>query len=224
LECRAYHSSQGPSDSVHCNHTIIGAGQPCSGPVMTNKNHHCAQIQGTCSGAAQLQYPNEESCRQAFATYVDSPVAATNNNDAGSRQYHANAAQASSPQDLAHCQHAGPTGGNLVGQGKTYDTWKLLAGVAACQTMYPGLKAATNLAFTNWNMSDLMAVVPAASASSLTTYTAGPSPSHATGNTEVCRIYHITVAASSAANAYHCAHGDPVAGGQCGGLVNNGCE
>jgi len=85
--------------------------------------------------------------------------------------------------------------------------------------MFAGVSTNVASAFQYWNMSDLMTVVPPA-----TGLNAYSTSSHTSGNTEACRIYHLTVAAQGGqANLIHCAHGDVSGGNFCGDVLANGC-
>jgi hypothetical protein len=157
-----------------------------------------------------------ESCKQVFATFTQTPVAVGNTNDQGSRVYHGFAG-AALMDEVAHCKHAGPSGGGQFGASASWDSWKQIAGVARCSN-FSYVKAAVDAAF-GWNTTDLMMIVGTGNASAYS------KDAPEAGNTELCRIYHLTVAAESDANALqHCMHGDIVAGGQCGGLTGNVCK
>jgi hypothetical protein len=103
--------------------------------------------------------------------------------------------------------------------GTTYEAWHSLVNLPVCQSaQLLWVKTAVDGAFQRWNMTDLKAVVPEAANPSSYHIT-----SHTSGNTELCRIYHLTAAASAPAMAFHCAHGEIIAAGQCGDVTANAC-
>jgi len=143
-------------------------------------------------------------CNSSFYTFTDATVAVTNNNDRGSRQYHTQAAASNPPASYVHCQHGGPSGGGLVGT--TTQAWGTMAGIASCQAIanYSYIKAEVLNAITNFNFSDLNVIVP------MDTNAGMYSTAVTTGNTDTCRIYHLT-AATQIPNP-HCPHGDLTSG------------
>jgi hypothetical protein len=212
-ECRLYHATVGyangsptPATDVHCTHQGFGAGQPCSGAIASNTNHYCAAIASICTGGNK-QYNDMAQCVGSFNTFPDAAVAATFNNDKGSRQYHMNAALVLSAS--THCPHAGPSGGGACGT--PWQAWQSLASQSTCNSM-SFVSTGVVAAVTTWNATDLTAAIPTGAAAS---YSTGE-----VGNTVICRVYHLTVATE---DNTHCTHGDITGAGQCGALSANVC-
>jgi hypothetical protein len=196
LECRIYHGtvgSVGGAAAFHCNHTFY-AGGPCSGTIATGTDHYCDLLDGACA-PPNRQYNTLADCRDSFTTFNDSTVVSTGSaNNRGNRQYHAQAVVALNV--LAHCQHAGPSGGGVIGT--PHDSWRILANIQACKTANLTLTSnSVNQIFAAWSPADLNTSVPAGNAGS---YNVGSS-----GNTALCRLYHMTVATNALT---HCSHGD----------------
>jgi hypothetical protein len=161
-----------------------------------------------------------KSCNTTARTFNAGPgVAATNNNDLSSRIYHVGANAAAGGNTAAgHCAHAGPSGGGVLGgQGGSRAAWLNVSYNSVCMVpgnmyIYYQIAAAMGL----WPV-QLAMVVP--TSPNLGTYSVGmpdvvgAAMSNAT-NTDACRIYHMTAAASGA--AVHCAHGSIAGGGICG--------
>jgi len=88
-----------------------------------------------------------------------------------------------------------------------------LTGVASCASSGQGyVQSSVSAAFSMWSDADLIAIVPNASA---TNYNVGQ-----TGNTDLCRLYHLTVASEVPS---HCSHGDLLGANQCGNITLNAC-
>jgi hypothetical protein len=206
LECRVYHALVGwnggtpnAATDVHCNHTIQNAAVAtvCDGAVSTDVEHHCNTIQTACTGGF-AQYNDKAQCTASFTAFPDGTAQASNAaNDRGCRQYHAQAAASGVGNE--HCFHGGPSGLRVCGGGNgTRDSWRILTGVANCQIAANNgtwVKASVDAAFNNWARADVDAVIPASTAN----YTVA-----AAGDTEFCRLYHLTVAS---VDASHCEHG-----------------
>jgi hypothetical protein len=182
------------------------ANSPCVDAVQTVPAHYCSLINTACTGFDQ-QYNSMADCMGSFVAFPNASVTVSTNNTQGARQYHIQARIVL--DDDTHCQHAGPSGGGVVGN--VYQSWKYLANQAAC-TPYATVRNSV-AGFDAWNMTDIMAAVPSGTAGS---YYVG-----ASGNTALCRIYHLTVATNAA--AAHCSHGDLLASNVAGMTVSSVC-
>jgi len=216
LECRVYHATAGVTTGVaaHCsshtgNKTNAGV---CDGSVNIVAAHHCAQILGACS--ATPQYASFGSCMGSFALFPPSTSwAATNVNDQASRVYHAVAGVALSNTSY-HCPHGGPSGGGLYA---AYGPWQSLSANPQCATAAPGLAVTVGAVLASWAAADLQAVIPPGNAAAYTS-------AIVSGNTVLCRIYHLSVAATDAGQAaIHCVHGSVGGAGACGNATLNVC-
>jgi hypothetical protein len=222
LECRVYHSLVGQAAggaTPHCGHVSFpgAAGAWCGGNVSTNSAHYCmlhATVCNVSTPTPRIQYNNWAQCTASFATFVNGNVDPNNGaNDKGCRQYHTNAGMA---VGLVHCHHGGPSGGTVCGgANSSRSAWQSLAGVTNCATAtYGYIKASIDAAFANWNAADLLAIVPMGS--DLASFSTGSS-----GDTDTCRLYHLTVAST---DATHCDHGSILGGGACGNPVTVACR
>jgi hypothetical protein len=154
----------------------------------------------------RIQYNNWAQCIASFNTFTNGNVDPANGaNDKGCRQYHTNAGLA---VGLVHCHHGGPSGGMVCGgANSSRPAWQTLVGVSNCNTAaYAYIKQSIDAAFANWATADLLAIVPVGA--DLATFSTGSS-----GDTDTCRLYHMTVAS---VDATHCDHGSIIGGGACG--------
>jgi hypothetical protein len=216
LECRVYHAAAGAATGipVHCsshtgNKTNVGI---CDGSVSIVASHHCAQILGACSGTPQ--YTSYAACMGSFALFTASTSwAATNANDQASRVYHAVAGVALD-NTTYHCPHGGPSGGGLYAP---YGAWASLTTNPNCATAAPGLAVQVGTVLAAWAAADLQVVIPVGNAPAYTT-------AMSSGNTVLCRIYHLSVAATDATQAAtHCVHGSVSGFNACGNATLNAC-
>jgi hypothetical protein len=208
LECRAYHAITGlVSAAVHCGH-YNRTGSPCEAGVPVpdaTGTHYCETIMDACVGA-NAQYPDMVSCKKiatAFVNFPNDTRASNQNNSLGCREYHAQASKAVDP--AVHCEHAGPSGGMACGLSTSY--------AQAWATIAKGVCNDSNVeaALTALGAAQLALAVPdrvAANGKYSTT-------SDTNNNTQACRIYHLTVAATGAVS--HCSHGSLHGDSQCGG-------
>jgi hypothetical protein len=214
LECRVYHSLVGQSAggaTPHCGHTSYPgvAGAWCGGNVTTNVGHYCMLHSTVCNVTTptpRVQYNNWAQCTASFNVFPNGNVDPNNGlNDRGCRQYHTNAGMA---VGLVHCHHGGPSGGAVCGGvNSSRVSWQTLVGVPNCNTAaYSYVKTSIDAAFANWAAADLLAIVPMGS--DLSTFSTGSS-----GDTDTCRLYHMTVASEVVS---HCDHGSILGGGACG--------
>ncbi len=145
---------------------------------------YCAAIQGACTGDNQ-QYGSMEACLGACSSFAVGTAGATSGNTLACRTYHAGAA-ATGP--ATHCTHAGPGGDGPCGtncegfctiaQGVCTGANQQFASMAVCMTACAGFATGTRY-----------------------------NTAQTSGNTFACRLYHLSVAASSAASATtHCPH------------------
>jgi hypothetical protein len=184
--------------------------------VSTNADQYCVTINSACTAAAFKQYNNHMDCVLSFGLFPDGTAVDTNAaNDRGCRQYHA---QAANILGTGHCAHAGPSGGGVCGgTNSSRKSWEIMSGV--CNTFSVGgvmpfsnQQAAITSAFGTWAPADFRTVVPNGTAG---TYTTGN-----TGNTDLCRIYHGTVATQAPS---HCNHASLLGGDNCGAIAANIC-
>jgi len=209
LECRAYHAITGlvSGDPTHCNHFNF-TGSPCSGgAIMPNAQHYCETVTFWCNGTNQ-QYNSMADCMGSVGAFSTTPAdakASNAMNSLGCREYHSQAAAAVNAS--FHCEHGGPSGGMACG---VYtDAW-------------------ATLAKNNCNDSDVMAAETGMGVTQLgmavPVGNSGPywTGLDQTGDTQACRIYHLTAAATNP--GLHCIHGSIAGGGACGtDTVTNLC-
>ena len=153
---------------------------------------YCTTIQMNCAastdgGVSVGQYPNADSCNGVCAAFVQGDAGAVAGNSKECRNYHAGA----SPADKTlHCPHAGPAGDGVCGASNC-ESFCIIA-----QSICTGANSA---------FADNAACMTACNA--FPQATAHYNSSSTSGNTFACRMYHLSVAASSAANATtHCGH------------------
>jgi len=198
LECRLYHAYTGQKDGTHCGH-YNRTGGPCNGRVAPNAAHYCDTLMHNCG--SNVQYNSAQNCLAVAAAFTsaspDSASATNNANSLGCREYHAQAAAFST----AHCEHGGPSGGNVCG--KYSDALETIA------TLCPADDVSTLRASVNATLFDTLIPIKPTGA-----YTTTLDQS---GNTQACRIYHLTATVTdAAAKALHCPHGRVSGGGACG--------
>jgi hypothetical protein len=159
---------------------------------------YCTSLTGTCT-TTNAQFATADACNAYCVRARSTPEIWSAGTDGASsgdtlacRVTHAGLA-VSSP--AVHCKHAGPSGGNVCGSWcESYCDLALSACTGGLQ-LYAD-RAACQTA---------CAAIPATGAANDTS-----------GNTVQCRIYHLGVAASSAANAtVHCPHGNATPTGPC---------
>jgi len=221
LECRAYHATASVvlSDPTHCGH-VTAAAAPChandaGGFPKTNMSHYCGLIELTCTGNKQQFFGSDaatmwKSCSSHWNTWTaGSATFGASTPDQAGHQYHI-FANANAGGNSVHCAHAGPSGGGVVGT--TYQAWQQATTNAACALAANNntwVAAQVGEALADWPAL-LPMVVPLDPAPG--SYNV-PAISPANANTETCRIYHLTAAATGAIS--HCSHGSILGGGQC---------
>jgi hypothetical protein len=213
LECRMYHALVSASGAVnaaqHCQH--YGANSPtCTAPIVPDKQHYCDVLQYNCQSSTTLQYADAAQClnvAQNFITNLNGTDAVNDTNtknSLGCREYHA---QASKANAAVHCQHAGPSGGNVCG---TFaQSWGIMAAAKPCNdTGVQSLIAQVGETLLN----KLIPVGPSAPYSKFLDNV---------NNSQTCRIYHLGVATIDSS---HCSHGSVEGGQSCGDYVPNLCD
>jgi len=215
LECRLYHAVNWLSsgDVSHCGHFGVTGG-PCGGLVSTNQQHYCENAQYFCNSTGPYaQYADISNCLVIAAgmplnASTNNAIAANAGNNLGCRQYHITAAAAGA--GLQHCGHGGPSGGQGV-CGIVRDAWATNLAAAPCQD-------GSVLALT---MAVASTVIDAAIPPGITGAQNYSTTFDTTMNTQVCRLYHLTVAAVQP--SAHCSHGWISGGDACGTRGANLC-
>jgi hypothetical protein len=159
----------------------MGGGGGAGGGANAACTAYCTDIMANCKDA-NAQYADMDGCMGSCAALPPGMAADMKGDTLGCRTYHAGAAKM---DPATHCVHAGPGGAGVCGM--DCEGFCDIA-TATCKTEWPD-KAACMTACGK--------------------FTPGPGYSTATtsGDTLDCRLYHLTVAASSAANATtHCPH------------------
>ncbi|MBA3545419.1 MAG: hypothetical protein H0T76_02950 [Nannocystis sp.] len=156
--------------------------EPTTGeaPALTCADY-CTAITANCIGA-NSQYSAGDTCASTCAAFPPGTLADTADNTLGCRLYHAGAAK---DMPEVHCTHAGPGGADVCGG--NCDGFCAIAADACGGTFADDTACQTACAAYDKTES----------------YDA----SDAEGNTFACRLYHLTVASSSAdAATTHCPH------------------
>ena len=163
---------------------------------------YCTTVMSSCTGD-NAQYADQATCVAYCATWAQLPAGAqtdTSGNTMGCRTYHAGVAGAAPGNDAIHCDHAGPTGGNVCG------TW--------CENY-------CHLSQTNCTDGNALYADEPACESACGGLNDGGDAGATDGDSLQCRIYHLGVAGSDGATsaATHCPHGAEDGGGVCEGNV-----
>jgi hypothetical protein len=138
-------------------------------------------MKDSCFGT-NIQYNDMASCLGTCGAFPVGNAGAMDGNSLHCRIYHAGAA---AKDATTHCTHAGPGGADFCGS--NCESFCSIA-TKICPTQHPDNAAC---------MTECMGL------NDTVKYDA----TVAAGNTLACRIYHLTVAATSAADATtHCAH------------------
>lgn len=219
LECRVYHAiaSVSSGNNVHCTHYALASSQ-CTMAVSTNAAQYCANLDYNCqnnTSPSNQQFAAVAQCLVVAAGYVNDNDARNTNagNTLGCREYHSQAAK----NNTIHCEHGGPSGAGVCGTRR--EAWASILNAAPC--MDPTVMQF--IAMVGNTTADML-VTPGNSVAT------PPVPYSTTfdtsGNTQVCRIYHLGVASTAPT---HCGHGtlsagDPGQPAQCGvSKVSNLC-
>ena len=206
LECRVYHAIVSMKfGATHCGHyNLTSPACPLSSVVKPNSTTYCQTLQYNCNGTGVTQFGSEAICSataMGYPTSLTDSAVAINTNTLGCRQYHA---QAALSDPTLHCKHAGPSGGGVCGTSS--QAWGNMANKACNDTSV-----------------SLLAVTLGAAIDTVVAPGSAPySVLEASGNTQACRIYHLSVAAIDPAT--HCTHGSVIGGGVCGPVVGNLCD
>lgn len=142
---------------------------------------YCAAMMSSCLGV-DAQYPSLDSCLGACAGLPPGVPGETSGNSLSCRTYHAGMASLS-PE--VHCVHAGPGGAGACGQ--NCDGFCAIA-TAICPGEHPSLDGC---------LADCAGFMD----------TEPYNTEDAAGDTLACRLYHLTIAATSPGDAeVHCGH------------------
>lgn len=158
---------------------------------------YCTEIQANCIGT-NAQYPDAAHCTATCAKFPPGALADMANNTLGCRIYHAGAPSMAMP--VLHCPHAGPGGGLIapLAAGAAEDAHCSSACANFCK-LETAICTGTNSQYTD----EATCLTACATFDRATPYSA----TSTTGNTLACRLYHLTNAATSDANATtHCKH------------------
>ncbi len=151
---------------------------------------YCAKIQANCTGTANAQYGTLAACLGSCSAFTAGTIGAQAGNSLECRAYHAGAAQA---DPATHCSHAGPAGDGVCGSN--------------CE----GFCTIAQSACTGSNLQFPDAGSCPAACASYASVSARYNSSSASGNSYACRMYHLSVAATSGGGqaTVHCPHITP---------------
>ena len=159
-----------------------------AGGVALTCDDYCAEVEANCTGD-NAQYPTTEACKGVCATFDPGTLADMSGATLGCHLYHGGAPAAGTP--ATHCPHAGPLGGGACGE-DCANFCEIAVAVCGSQGTPPYSDAAACMTAC-MSFPDTTAVPYNTSVSS--------------GDSLACRMYHLTVAATSAADAAtHCPH------------------
>ncbi len=149
---------------------------------------YCTEIMANCTGDV-AQYPTDAACKGVCATFDPGTLADTDGATLGCHLYHGGAPAVSNA--ATHCPHAGPLGDGTCGD-DCANFCEIAVGVCGTQPTPPYADAAECMT----------------ACSSFPDTTAVPfNTSVTSGDSLACRMYHLTAAAQSAADATtHCPH------------------
>jgi hypothetical protein len=149
---------------------------------------YCSTIMKNCTGN-NAQYSSEAACKGTCAAFPPGALSDMAGDTLGCRLYHAGAPAAGMP--AMHCSHAGPGGGGVCGTSFCDAFCEIEAKVCPFGAMAPY----ADLAACKTGCGKFMKASG--------TYNVLDTDK----NTDFCRMYHLTVAATDAASAMtHCAH------------------
>lgn len=152
---------------------------PGGGPLTLDCTSYCTAILGACTGE-RAQYESLETCLGTCEHIPVGMLGETTGNTLGCRIYHTEFAQ----QDpMTHCDHAGPSGGTMCGA-----------------TLCEGFCAVAPIICPNeWQANTCVSRCSALAS-------VPPYSINSTGNTQECRLYHLTLATTDPTT--HCPHTD----------------
>ena len=172
---------------------VAGACISGTDPGCPTCQDYCASVQAACTGDL-AQYASVDACVDYCESWAMLPLgdlSDTSGNTVGCRIYHAGAAAA---DPALHCDHAGPTGGNVCG------TW--------CDNY-------CQLAQANCTGGDELYADGDACNTACADLEMSGAAGDTSGDSVQCRIYHLGVAGSPDGAATHCPHGAVDGGGVC---------
>ena len=206
VQCKIYHlgvagsDKAGGSAAIHCPHGDVDGGGVCVAPDAPDPTcaAYCALVTTSCTGD-NAQYTDEASCVDYCDTWALLELGLATDTDGdtvGCRTYHAGVAAGGPDAAAIHCDHAGPSGGDVCG------SW--------CEVY-------CDLAGTNCLDSDALYADDAACSAACAGFSATGATGDTDGDTVQCKIYHLGVAGSDwpASAAIHCPHGAVDGGGVC---------
>lgn len=185
--------SGGSTSSTTSTTTTVGTGGTGGGAAATCADY-CTENLANCKDATK-QWPSQDSCLAACATFAAGTPGDTSGNSLACRVYHTGAAK----MDAAtHCHHAGPTSGDR-------DPTDAVGGPCG-----EGCEAFCNIAQAVCTGANAQYKSAAECVAECGKFKASPAP-YSTADTAAdtfgCRVYHLSVAATDAASAdTHCAH------------------
>ncbi|MBK8258750.1 MAG: hypothetical protein IPK82_39600 [Polyangiaceae bacterium] len=165
-----------------------GSGGGTGGSVALSCDDYCATLATNCTGD-QSQFGGDAECKAVCANYPVGMAADTSGNSLGCRTYHGGTPASMDPG--THCPHAGPLGGGACGD--DCDNFCDLA-IAICGDQATPPYTDKDACLTAcMGFPDTMTVPYNAAATA--------------GDSLACRMYHLTVASTSADNLNtHCPH------------------
>jgi hypothetical protein len=198
FSCRMYHLSVASQSAAlattHCPHTGQSGGTVCGSKCQ----NYCDLFGKTCAGQTQILNNAGASCLSFCANLTSGTFGDRANNTVECRAYHA-----SFPSVLSaslHCPHA-----SINGNG-------------GCGTLCEVYCYYSSLGCTGSNQ---IYTTPAICMTNCTAFSAAQltgAPGAVDGDSLQCRIYHLSVATQSAANAaVHCPHGKSISATCTGG-------
>ena len=158
------------------------------GPAVTCDTY-CADVMSNCTGD-NAQFGDDTACKAVCATYAAGAAGAMDGASLACRAYHGGAPATSAPG--THCPHAGPLGGGICGTVECDNFCTIVDAICGKQATPP--YASKDACMTACADFPGTGAVP---------YNAGA----VAGDSLACRMYHLTVASTSAAMAgVHCPH------------------
>jgi hypothetical protein len=190
VQCRVSHAAQAAasyaSANSRCSYASVHGNNVCGAPT----NNYCDLSMQMCGTS---QFANTDACKTYAIQYPAGMWNDTSGNTLGCRIYHTMASVALN--DAVHCKHGAPSGENVCGTWCDVYCQLALAACTGSNKLFNALSDCTT-ACNQYNSSGLSGATG--------------------GDTVQCRIYHVGVAYTSAANAaIHCPHANVSGGGVC---------